>query len=176
LANIQKQFFKLNNLQMKQRMRSLVLILIAGFVFINFSYCTGKAKANSEAGTTNEKSGVVYLTSETFKQEVFDYVNSKEWNYKGDKPAILDFYADWCGPCKMLAPHLEAIQKEYKGEVQIYKINTDENREVAGAFGIQSLPTIVFVPKEGQPQAVMGYREQADLENIITEVLKVQKP
>ncbi|MFB6343362.1 thioredoxin [Saccharicrinis sp. FJH2] len=169
---------------MKKSIKSLAIALVSGFVLINFSYCSNKAK-----GETKEKSevidalpneeanaGVIHLTSETFRDQVFDYVNSKEWNYKGDKPAILDFYADWCQPCKMLAPHLEAIQKEYKGEVQIYKINTDENREVAGAFGIQSLPTIVFVPKEGQPQAVMGYRPQSDLESIITEVLKVEKP
>ncbi|MFB6320412.1 thioredoxin [Saccharicrinis sp. FJH54] len=171
---------------MKKSIKSLTLMLVSGFVLINFSYCSSKAKGEN---VTEEKSvvmdaqpveeenaGVIHLTSETFRDQVFDYVNSKEWNYKGDKPAILDFYADWCRPCKMLAPHLEAIQKEYKGEVQIYKINTDENREVAGAFGIQSLPTIVFVPKEGQPQAVMGYRPQADLESIITEVLKVEKP
>ena len=171
---------------MKKSIKSLTLALVSGFVLINFSYCSSKAKSENnvteksevmEAQPSDEENaGVIHLTSETFKEQVFDYMNKKEWEYKGDKPAILDFYADWCGPCKMLAPHLEAIQKEYKGKIQIYKINTDENREVAGAFGIQSLPTIVFVPKEGQPQAVMGYRPQADLESIITEVLKVEKP
>lgn len=160
---------------MNKRLKTLALFIVAGFVMINFSYCNNKAKTEANVAEKSE-SGVIYLTSETFKQQVFDYANSKEWNYKGDKPAILDFYADWCGPCKMLAPHLEAIQNEYKGEVQIYKINTDNNREVAGAFGIQSLPTIVFVPKDGKPQAVMGYRPQADLESIIAEVLKVEKP
>ena len=160
---------------MNKRLKTLALFIFAGFIIINFSYCSNKAKAEANTEEKSE-SGVIYLTSETFKEQVFDYANNKEWLYKGEKPAILDFYADWCGPCKMLAPHLEAIQKEYNGEVQIYKINTDNNREVAGAFGIQSLPTIVFVPKEGQPQAVMGYRPQDDLESIITEVLKVEKP
>ena len=161
---------------MNRKIKNLLMVIVSGFVLINFSYCTGKAKASTANSESASESGIIHLTSETFKVQVFDYANSKEWTYKGDKPAILDFYADWCGPCKMLAPHLEAIQKEYKGEVQIYKINTDENREVAGAFGIQSLPTIVFVPKEGQPQAVMGYRGQADIESIITEFLKVEKP
>lgn len=173
---------------MKKHIKSLALFLISGFVLINFSYCNSKVNAENSSAEKSEvtavqeaegeANGVIHLTSESFREQVFDYVNNKEWNYKGDKPAILDFYADWCGPCKMLAPHLEAIQKEYKGEVQIYKIDTEnkDSREVAGAFGIQSLPTIVFVPKDGQPQAVMGYRPQADLESIITEVLKVEKP
>lgn len=162
---------------MNLKIRSIAFLLLSGAMFFSFTNCNGKTKNESGNSATEQTTGgVIKLTSATFKEQVFDYSANTEWAYKGSKPAILDFYADWCGPCKMLAPHLEAIQKEYGGHVQVYKINTDEQRELAGAFGIQSLPTIVFVPLTGQPQAVMGYRPQADLEQIITEVLKVQKP
>jgi thioredoxin 1 len=164
-----------NNMRLK--MRNIAFMLLSGVMFFSFTHCNGKPKSETNKSATEQAApGVIKLTAATFKEQVFDYSANTEWAYKGSKPAILDFYADWCGPCKMLAPHLEAIQKEYGGDVQVYKINTDEQRELAGAFGIQSLPTIVFVPMSGQPQAVMGYRAQADLEQIITEVLKVQKP
>lgn len=149
-----------------------------GFVamLLVLTNCNAQTKPESKPSKTSSESGVIHLNATEFKQQVFDYENSKEWKYLGSKPAILDFYADWCSPCKMLAPHLEALQKEYGGNIQIYKINTDEQRELAGAFGIQSLPTIVFVPMDGKPTAVMGYRDKADLENVITDVLKVAKP
>jgi thioredoxin len=120
-------------------------------------------------------SSVKHLTSETFKSEVFDYSTGKEWKYAGKVPAILDFYADWCGPCRMVSPILEELQKEYGGKIQVYKINTDKEQQLAAAFGIRSLPTIVFVPLEGQPQAVLGALPKANLEQKITEVLKVSK-
>ena len=116
---------------MKKSIKSLALILVSGFVLINFSYCSNKAKGENTAteksevldaqASGEENTGVIHLTSDAFKEQVFDYVNSKEWAYKGDKPAILDFYADWCQPCKMLAPHLEAIQKEYKVRFRFIK-------------------------------------------------------
>ncbi len=167
---------------MTTKIKKTAGVVLFGLLAVSFTFCSNAPKDDKQAAKNETKSEVVkdnaikHLDAESFKAEVFDYVNSKEWSYKGDKPAILDFYADWCGPCKMLAPHLEAMQKEYNGAIQVYKINTDEQRELAGAFGIQSLPTIVFVPKDGQPQAVMGYREQADLEKMVTEVLKVVKP
>ncbi len=141
-------------------------------LFVN---CNAQPKNDNKAEKETTGNEVIYLNSESFKTEVFNYETSKDWNYLGSKPAILDFYADWCGPCKMLAPHLEAIQEEYNGNVQVYKINTDQQRELAGAFGIQSLPTIVFVPMDGKPTAIMGYRDKEALENIIAEVLKVNK-
>lgn len=158
----------------------LVLTVLA---MVSFTFCSNAPKQDKETENVAPKeeaaaagAGIIHLTSESFKVQVFDYVTDKEWNYKGDKPAILDFYADWCGPCKMLAPHLEAMQKEYKGGIQVYKINTDDNPEVASAFGITGLPTIVYVPLSGQPQAVTGYRAQGDLEKIVSEVLLVTKP
>jgi len=151
----------------------LISISIAIFFLAGIS-CNSEAKAK---GNDDEKSdsGVIYLNKDTFKEQVFNYETNKEWKYEGKTPAILDFYADWCGPCKMLAPVLNDIQNEYQGKVQVFKVNTDIEKELAGIFGIRSLPTIVFIPIEGQPQAVMGFRPKEDMEKIITEVLKVNK-
>ncbi|HNQ20116.1 MAG TPA: thioredoxin [Bacteroidales bacterium] len=118
---------------------------------------------------------IEHLTAETFKEKVFDYVNEKEWKYKGDKPAIIDFYADWCSPCKMLAPILEEIDKEYNGKIQIYKINTEEEQELSYAFGIQSIPSILFIPLDDQPRMAVGALPKNNLEEIIKDVLKIEK-
>ncbi len=118
---------------------------------------------------------IEHLTAETFKEKVFDYVNEKEWKYKGDKPAIIDFYADWCSPCKMLAPILEEIDAEYNGKIQIYKINTEEEQELSYAFGIQSIPSILFIPLDDQPRMAVGALPKNNLEEIIKDVLKVEK-
>ena len=118
---------------------------------------------------------IEHLTAETFKEKVFDYVNEKEWKYKGDKPAIIDFYADWCSPCKMLAPILEEIDAEYNGKIQIYKINTEEEQELSYAFGIQSIPSILFIPLDEQPRMAVGALPKNNLEEIIKDVLKLEK-
>ncbi|MDI6833188.1 MAG: thioredoxin [Bacteroidales bacterium] len=118
---------------------------------------------------------IEHLTAETFKEKVFDYVNEKEWKYKGDKPAIIDFYADWCSPCKMLAPILEEIDAEYNDKIQIYKINTEEEQELSYAFGIQSIPSILFIPLDDQPRMAVGALPKNNLEEIIKDVLKVEK-
>jgi len=150
-----------------------ILLILGGFVFLLSS--SFSLYSSDDAKSTKEDNAVIYLDAATFKEKVFNYEEGKEWNYKGDVPAILDFYADWCGPCKMLSPVLTKIQEEYNGKVQIYKINTDEQKELAATFGIRSLPTIVFVPLEGDPQATMGYRSKNDLETMISEILEVQK-
>jgi thioredoxin len=117
---------------------------------------------------------VMHLTTAEFKQKVFNYEVNKEWKFSGDKPCIVDFYADWCGPCKMVAPVLEELAKEYDGKVNIYKVNTENERELAQAFGISSIPTILFVPMEGQPQAAMGALPKETFQKAIAEVLKVK--
>lgn len=105
----------------------------------------------------SEQGEVISLDKATFLAKVFNYEKSpSKWVYEGDKPCIIDFYADWCGPCKKLAPVLAELAKEYKGQVIIYKINVEKERELAGAFGIQSIPSILFVPKTGQPQMAQG--------------------
>jgi len=112
------------------------------------------------------------LTKDTFIEKVFDYENEKEWKFKGDKPAIIDFYADWCGPCKMVAPILEDLSTEYDGKVDIYKIDTEAQQELAAAFGIRSIPSILFIPMDEQPQMSMGALPKAAFEETIKELLK----
>lgn len=117
-----------------------------------------------------------HLTKETFKEKVFNWEVNKDWKYEGSKPCLIDFYANWCGPCKMVAPILEELQKEYGDNIVIYKVNTEEQQELAGMFGIQSIPSLLFVPQEGQPQMAMGALPKPTFEKAIADVLKVQKP
>lgn len=117
-----------------------------------------------------------HLNKETFKEKVFDFEANKEWKYEGDKPCLIDFYADWCGPCKMVAPVLEELQKEYGDKIVIYKIDTEDQQELAGMFGVQSIPSLLFVPQEGQPQMAMGALPKPTFEKAISDVLKVEKP
>jgi thioredoxin 1 len=113
----------------------------------------------------------VHLTTDDFKEKVFNYEANKEWKYEGTLPAIIDFYADWCQPCKMVAPVLEDLAREYAGQIMIYKVNTEEEHELASVFGIQSIPTILFIPKEGQPQAAMGALPKLTFEKAIKDIL-----
>ena len=161
-------------------MRKLFFLVAFMGLFMASVSCAnkeGKNHANvAEAkSSSSDKGGVVYLTKDTFKEKVFNYEANKEWAFEGKIPAIVDFYADWCGPCRQLSPVLAELQKEYGGKIQVYKVNTDKEKELAGTFGIRSLPTIVFIPLEGDPQAVMGFRPKADLETMIQEILKVEK-
>jgi thioredoxin 1 len=110
------------------------------------------------------------LTVETFKEKVFDYTQETEWSFKGEKPAIIDFYADWCGPCKMVAPILEELDAEYEN-VDFYKVNTEVENELAATFGIQSIPALLFIPLEGQPQMAMGALPKETFKQAIAEIL-----
>ncbi|MGQ8336600.1 thioredoxin [Sunxiuqinia sp. A32] len=117
-----------------------------------------------------------HLTKDTFKEKVFNFEQNKDWKYEGEVPCLIDFYADWCGPCKMVAPLLEELQKEYGDSLKIYKVDTEEQRELAGMFGIQSIPSLLFVPKDGQPQMAQGALPKDTFVQAIAEVLKVEKP
>ncbi len=117
-----------------------------------------------------------HLTKEAFLEKVFDYENNKEWKYNGELPAIIDFYADWCGPCRMVAPILEELNEEYKGRLTIYKIDTEQEQELAAVFGIRSIPSLLFIPKEGQPQMAMGALPKETFVQVIQEILKVEEP
>lgn len=117
-----------------------------------------------------------HLTKETFKEKVFNFEQNKDWKYEGSKPCLIDFYANWCGPCKMVAPILEELQQEYGDSLHIYKVDTEDQRELASMFGVQSIPSLLFVPVEGQPQMAMGALPKATFEQAISEVLKVEKP
>jgi thioredoxin 1 len=116
-----------------------------------------------------------HLTTETFKEKVFNYENNKEWKFEGEIPAIIDFYADWCGPCKTVAPILEELQAEYGEKINIYKVNTEEQKELSSVFGIQSIPSLLFIPKEGQPQMAMGALPKETFKQAISEVLSVSE-
>jgi thioredoxin len=116
-----------------------------------------------------------HLTKETFKEKVFNFEQNKEWKFEGDIPCMIDFYADWCQPCKMVAPVLEELAGEYKGKINIYKVNTEQEQELASMFGIKSIPSLLFVPKDEQPQMSMGALPKDSFEKAIKEVLKVEK-
>jgi thioredoxin len=116
-----------------------------------------------------------HLTKETFLSKVFNYEQNKEWKFEGDKPCMIDFYADWCGPCKIVAPILEELAKEYEGKLDIYKIDTEQEQELASVFGIRSIPSLLFVPRNGQPQMAMGALPRETFEKAFKEVLGVEK-
>lgn len=113
------------------------------------------------------------LTKTTFQEKVFNYEQNKEWKFEGKLPAIIDFWADWCAPCKMVAPVLEELAKEYEGKVNIYKVNTEHEQELAASFGIQSIPSLLFIPMDDQPQMAAGALPKDAFVKIINEVLKV---
>ena len=115
------------------------------------------------------------LTKETFFEKVFDFEKNKEWKFEGDIPCIIDFYADWCGPCKMIAPILEELGRDYKGKVNIYKVDTEAEQELSAAFAIRSIPSMLIVPMNGQPQMAQGALPKAELERIIKDALGVEK-
>lgn len=149
-------------------MRNLFLTL-ATISLVTITACTGTAKekqANDTKNVTEEKTtetkadehvGAIHLTKAEFLKKVVDYEgNPNEWVYLGDKPCVIDFYADWCRPCKIAGPILEELAVEYKDDIYVYKINTEQERELAAAFGIRSIPAFLFVPKEGRPQMSNG--------------------
>ena len=117
-----------------------------------------------------------HLTKQGFLSKVFNYETNKEWKFEGELPAIVDFYADWCGPCKMVAPVLEELSKEYAGKVNIYKVDTEKEQELASVFGIRSIPSILFIPKDGKPQMAMGAMPKEGFVEAINSVLLAAEP
>ena len=127
---------------------------------------------NEQQSKTTTVMKPIHLTKAEFLKKVVDYEgNPTEWKYLGEKPAIIDFYASWCGPCKRVAPILDELAAEYGDKIDIYKIDTEQEQELAAAFGIRSIPTLLFVPMEGKPQMVQWAIGKADFEKIIQEVL-----
>jgi thioredoxin 1 len=114
------------------------------------------------------------LTKETFKQKVFNFEENTEWKFEGNRPCIIDFYADWCGPCKMVAPVLEELSKEYEGKVDIYKVDTEKEQELAAMFGIRSIPSILFVPRDAQPQMASGALPKQAFVKAIEDIFQVK--
>ena len=114
-----------------------------------------------------------FLTKDSFLQKVFNYEQNKEWKFEGELPCIIDFYADWCGPCKMVEPVLQELAQEYRGKLNIYRVNTEDQQELAAAFGIQSIPSILFVPLNDKPQMAVGALPKNSIKKAMNEILNI---
>lgn len=154
---------------MKKILFFMFAVFAMGSVYAtNVSYSANVDSSNEAKAETK----VIHLTKAEFLEKVYNYEkNPDAWKYEGDKPAIVDFYATWCGPCKMIAPILEELAKEYDGKIVIYKIDTDKEKELASAFGIRSIPTLLFIPKSGDPQVAQGAMPKEGLKKAIDEFL-----
>ena len=148
------------------KMKKLLLFFVPMFIMA-FSL-----NAQSPAGEDSNYGKVIHIGKSDFLEKVYDYEkNPDKWVYNGKKPAIIDFYADWCGPCRMLSPTLESLAEKYKDDIIIYKVNTDNERELAAAFGITSLPTLLFIPMDEMPQVAQGALQKKELEKAINDFL-----
>ena len=151
-------------------MKKLLLGIAALTLFT--SGCGAQNNQKRENTKTQKEMNTIALTKADFLKKVADYEkNPTEWKYLGDKPALIDFYASWCGPCKVLAPVLEELAAEYGDQIYIYKIDTEAEQELAAAFGIRSIPTLLFVPMEGQPRMAQGALPKATLKKAIDEIM-----
>jgi thioredoxin len=162
---------------MKKKILTLgVTVLMLGLLG-NINLKAGSKKGDKkEIKTEINKSNMEKLTKEAFLEKVFNYEQNKDWKYEGDLPCLIDFYADWCGPCKMVHPVLEELSKEYDGKIKIYQIDTEAEQELAAAFGIRSIPSLLFCPADGQPQMAQGALPKATLKKAIEEILLSKKP
>ncbi len=160
------------------------LLLIVAIVFIGLSACsqnkdktrTKATKAKTEktttAATDTATGKVIFLTTAEFKKKVIDFEkHPNEWVFEGKKPAIIDFFATWCGPCRRMSPTVDKIAKDYAGKIDVYKIDIDKEKQLAMVFGIQSVPTILFVPVTGKPTMQVGALDEASFRQAIREVL-----
>ncbi len=154
-------------------MNNKLLITIIMVAAIFSTSCTS-AKQKQQIINKQEvkKMNTTELTLSEFKNKVMDFdKNPDSWNFKGDKPAIIDFYATWCGPCKATAPILDSLAEEYQGKIDVYKVDVDKEQEIASMFGIRSIPSLLFIPMEGEPKMQVGAMGRMDLENAIKNTL-----
>ncbi len=151
-------------------MKTIKTLLIISAVLTALAGQGCSKKENNEVKNTT----MVHLNAATFKEKVFNYETNTDWKFEGDKPVIIDFYADWCGPCKMVAPVLEDLSKEYDGKIQIYKVDTEKEQELASIFGIRSIPSILFIPMDGKPQMSSGAMPKEGFVQAINEILLVK--
>ena len=155
-------------------MIKIIISLALGFTLLLSNCSAGTPEKLKNGSDSNTPGSVVVLTNEVFKQKVFNYEVNKQWKYEGKLPAIIDFYATWCGPCRMLSPRVEEIAKEYAGKIVVYKVDTDQEKLLAENMGISSLPTLLFIPVTGQPQASMGLVPKETLVKAINEILLIK--
>lgn len=156
-------------------MKKLSVFLLATLLVVFSAVLIASPKKKAETPAASSKENVVKpkkITAKELKELVYDYeANPDKWVFKGDKPCIIDFYADWCGPCKMIAPFLDELAEEYKGQIVIYKVDVDKEKELAKHFNIRSIPALLFVPLDGDPTMNAGAMPKADLEKQIKTVL-----
>ena len=175
-----------NKYNMKKAINMKILLLFAVLAAFVAGCSHGRkntaGKEKSQINVDDGKNGadsnsvgsgkVGYLTTAEFKKKVMDYdLHPREWVFEGDRPVIVDFYATWCRPCKMTAPIVEDLAKDYKGKIDFYKVDIDKEQELAAAFGIQSIPTFLFVPAKGNPTMQTGAMQKEDFEKIIKSIL-----
>ena len=152
---------------MKKVLVMVVLVMVSVIVYA----FNDKAETNQSKKEAIGNGKVVVMNKEIFLKDVFDYEKSKKWKYKGDKPAIIDLYADWCGPCRQTAPIMKELAKEYAGKIIIYEVNVDKQKELAALFNATSIPLFVFIPMNGDPQLFRGAADKATYKKAIDDFL-----
>ena len=135
------------------------------------AYALDEGTENMETNQNTSKGEVIVMNKQLFISDVFDYEKTSDWKYKGNKPAIIDLYADWCGPCRTVAPIMKELAKEYNGKITIYKVNVDKERELAALFNATSIPLFVFIPMDGEPQLFRGAADKATYKEAIDSFL-----
>lgn len=147
------------------------VVLFASLFLIGTANASNGNKSNNIKNTEN-KMTVTELTQEDFVKKVYAFeTNPNAWKFEGDKPAIIDFYASWCGPCKVMSPILDEISKEYEGKINVYKVNVDKEADLASVFGIRSIPSLLLIPMKKQPSMVQGAMPKTELTKLVNDVL-----
>ena len=165
-------------LKLKQR-KTMKKIILAAILFLPFLvFCSQNRKAPAVSPQTTvgksektETAKVQYLTTSDFRKKIMDYeAHPDEWVFAGSRPAVIDFYTTWCGPCKMMAPVVESLAEKYAGKIDFYKVDIDQESELASVFGISSIPTFLFIPVKGKPSVQMGAMQKEDFEGLIDKI------
>jgi len=150
-------------------MKRVIIYPVIIFSLFLFGCSSGNSENKIENKAVN--GNVSQLSDAAFKKLIFNYEINKEWKYEGTMPVIIDFYADWCPPCRQLSPLVEELAKEYEGKIVVYKVNTDKEKILAQNLGIESLPTLLFIPAKGTPQVTLGYIPRENIVKTINEIL-----
>ena len=155
-------------------MKNVTVLVLMIVISINCLSCNGQstsANKKSEGASKEKTTKTIKLNKADFLTKVFNYETTEEWKYLGDKPAIIDFYADWCAPCRSIAPILEELAEEYSGKIYIYKIDIEKENELAAVFGIRTIPALLFIPVNEKPQMAQGALSKAVFKKAIDEIL-----